>query len=41
MLSTLGTAHNEQFVTQKCVRSSQVLVVTELFNIVANEMVSV
>ena len=34
---TLGPTCNEQFDAQKCTRSSQVLAVTERFNIVVNE----
>ena len=40
ILHWLGPAYNEQFDGQKDGRSSRVLVVTELFNIVGNEMVS-
>ena len=38
--NTLGPAYNEQFGTQKCAHSSRVFVITELSNIVINDMVS-
>ena len=37
---TLGPAYNEHFNAWKSARCSRVLVVTELFNIGVNEMVS-
>ena len=37
---TLGPAYNKHFNARKSARCSQVLVVTELFNIAVNEMVS-
>ena len=38
--TTLGPAYNEHFDSYKSAHSSQVLVVTEHFNIVVNEIVS-
>ena len=37
LLCIIGSAYNEQFDAQKCIRSGRVLIVCEHFNIVVND----